>query len=88
MYYYCLGIRTNDVFQERVCENRECCPYYLNVNLAAALSRPDEYQELDTYNDLQCLYFDKEWKKKTETCATSESQTDGILTLLKTASSK
>jgi len=88
MYYFCLGIRTNDVLQERVCENREYCPYYRNVNLRTALMHPDEYVELETYdNDLQCIYFDKEWMK-TKICATSDAQTDGLMTLLKTASSK
>ena len=57
MYYYCLGIRTNDVFQERVCEHRERCPYYTNVNLFVAMSNPEQYQELDTYNYNECIYF-------------------------------
>ena len=83
MYSYCLGIRTNDVFQERVCENREYCPYYKNVNLSTALSCPDEYVELDTYNNVECIYFNEEWKKnKIQTCETSDMLTDGILTLL------
>ena len=65
MYHYCMGIRVSDVFQERTCEHREHCPYYTNVNLSVAFSRPDEYQELNTYNDTICKYFDKSWKKET-----------------------
>lgn len=74
MYNYCTGIRVNDVFQERNCEHREHCPYYTNVNLSVAFSRPDEYQELNTYNDTTCKYFDKSWNildhQKNETSST------------------
>ena len=80
MFFYCLGIRLNEVFQERTCEYREHCPYYINTDLGVALSRPDEYQELPTYNSQPCKYFDKEWMKTTS--KTSDSQTDGLLTLL------
>ena len=82
-YCYCLGIRTNDIFQERVCENREYCPYYCNVNISDAMSHPDVYIELDTYNNKQCQYFKEEWKKnKIVTCETSDMLMDGIRTVL------
>ena len=87
MFNYCLGVRVNDVFQERVCEFRERCKYYTNTNLSVAFSRPDEYQELDTYNNNECIFIDKEWKK-TEICETLESQMDGMMTLLKSGLSK
>lgn len=87
MWYYCLGIRVNDVFQEHTCEYRDKCPYFSNTELGVVFSKPDEYQELDTYNNNECIYIDKRWKK-TETCETLESQTDGMTTLLKRGSLK
>ena len=87
MWYYCLGIRVNDVFQERTCEYRERCPYYTNADLAVAFSRPDQYKELDTYNNDECFYIDKRWKK-TEICEILESQTDGMMTLWRSDLSK
>ena len=78
MFKHCLGIRINDVFQERTCEYREKCSYYRDANLAEAFSRPDEFQELDTYNNDDCKYIDKEWLQKTETCETSDMLTDGL----------
>lgn len=80
MFYYCMGIRVNDVFQEYTCEHREHCPYYANVRLSVAFSQPDEYQELPTYNNFTCNYFDISWKK--ETLKTSDAQMDGLQTLL------
>ncbi|MBR1448335.1 MAG: hypothetical protein IJ588_06285 [Prevotella sp.] len=63
LYAYCTGIRVNDAFQERTCENREHCPYYTNVNIGVALSHPEQYQELDTYNNNQCPYFSQQWQQ-------------------------
>lgn len=56
MFSYCLGIRVNDIFQERTCEHLEHCPYYKNTNLRTALMHPEQYVELDTYNDKECIY--------------------------------
>lgn len=64
MYYYCLGIRIDDVYAERACTMREKCPYYCNNNLGIALSHPEQYQELDTYNNKTCKYFDKNGEEK------------------------
>lgn len=80
-YNYCLGIRVNDIFQERTCEYREHCPYYRNVNVRNAFEHPDEYIELDTYNNEECKYFDESWKKNKQKCETSDMQTDGITIL-------
>ena len=82
MYYYCLGIRINDLYQETTCELREQCPYYTDTRLSVALSRPDEYQELQTYNSQPCKYFRKEWENTRQECETSDSQTDGMQGLL------
>ena len=73
MIGYCLGIRVNDVFQERTCGYREHCAYY-NVRLQEAFMKRDEYVELDTYNNKQCDL----WKR--ENSETSASQTDGMRT--------
>ena len=88
MYGYCLGMRVNEAFQEYPCEYRERCPYYKNVRLGIALSQPDDYQELDTYNNQQCKYLEDKWKMNTETCETSDAPTDGLMDLLKSVSSK
>ena len=76
MYFYCLGIRLDGNYQEQTCKMRECCPYYTNVNIGVALSHPETYQELDTYNSNECKYFDKQWNSKT-----SETEKNGQPTL-------
>lgn len=53
-YGYCLGIRVTSDFMERICQNREGCAYYLNTRLSDALSHPEKYEEIDTYNDKEC----------------------------------
>lgn len=58
MTNYCLGVRINGLFQERVCEHRERCPFYYNVVLSVAFAHPEEYLELETYNNNECKYFD------------------------------
>lgn len=88
MFFYCLGIRLDGNYKEQTCKMREQCPYYTNANLGAALSHPEQYQELDTYNSDECKIFNKLWQQKQETCETSESQTDGMTTLLKQGSSR
>ena len=87
MTYYCLGIRLDENYNELTCEDREHCLYYTSVRLSEAFSRPDEYKELETYNNNKCTYFNEQWKQLT-TCATSVSQTDGPMTLLSYALSK
>ena len=59
MYCYCLGIRLDPNYQEMTCKERDSCPYYVNTDLSVALSRPDQYQELDTYNNEECKYNNK-----------------------------
>lgn len=89
MIGYCLGIRVNDVFQEKACEHRDNCPYYRNVNLGTALEHPNEYIELNTYNNKKCQYYNEQWiQHKDITCETSDMQTDGILSLLNAVLSK
>jgi len=56
MKFYCMGIRLDSNYMEKTCKNREYCPYYHVDGLSDFLSRPDEYQELDTYNNNQCEY--------------------------------
>lgn len=67
-----MGIRLDPNFMEEMCKLREHCPYYTNVSLGVALSHPDDYQELETYNSNECIYFDKQWNSKT-----SETEKDG-----------
>ena len=81
MFGYCLGIRLDDGFNEVTCKLRDNCPYYTNTNLGVALSHPEKYQELDTYNSCNCKFYNEQWQQKTETCETSDMQTDGQLTL-------
>ena len=78
-----MGIRLDGNFMEVTCKYRERCQYYTNTDLSVALSHPEQYQELDTYNNGQCKYFDNQWQQKTETCETSEMQEDGQMTLWK-----
>ena len=82
MFYFCLGLRLDCNYAEVVCPFRDNCIYYTNAPLSKTLSRPDEYTELNTYNDKECIYFNKEWLQKTEICETLDSQTDGMMTLL------
>lgn len=77
MYYYCLGIRVNDVFQERTCEHRERCPYYTNVRLSIALSRPTEYSELDTYNNKPCNLY-QQWSSNDNKASHDSSETSSM----------
>lgn len=55
-YGYCLGIRLDDDYNERTCRYRDDCPYYGKVRLSVLLSSPDIYEELDTYNNRECVY--------------------------------
>ena len=64
MIGYCFGLRLDINYMEQKCQHRDVCPYYTNVNLGVALSHPDEYQELDTYNNNNCKYYDIQWQKK------------------------
>ena len=57
MYYYCGGIKLNASFQEVECEHRERCPYYKDVDLSKVFGSYDKYEELDTYNDKECIYL-------------------------------
>jgi len=61
MYYYCRGIKLNASYQEVACGHRDRCPYYKDVDLSKVFSNPCEYEELDTYDDKECIYnnFDK-----------------------------
>lgn len=61
MYHYCLGLRLDLDYMELACEYRDRCPYYANNDLGTALSHPEQYQELPTYNSQLCKYFDKTW---------------------------
>jgi len=88
MNSYCLGIRLDANYMEQACRMRDLCPYYTGVGLGAALSHPEQYQELDTYNNNECIYFDKTWQQEQTTCGTSESPTDGMTILLSPGSSR
>ena len=59
-YSYCFGIRLDGNYNEVTCKIRESCPYFKDNRLSEFLSRPDTYQELDTYNNEKCKYYDKE----------------------------
>lgn len=85
MYSYCLGLRLDRTYNEIACEHRSRCPYYTNVRLSIAFAHPETYQELDTYNQEPCKYFNEQWK---ETLETSVAPTDGLMALLSSASSK
>jgi len=87
MFYYCLGIRLDQNYAEVVCPYRDRCIYYTNAPLSITLSRPDDYSELNTYNDKECIYL-IEWEQKRQTRETSDSQTNGLLTLLNSGYTK
>ena len=56
MYYYCMGIRLDQNYQERACKVRDSCHFYSEGRLSEFLSKPDTYAELDTYNNEICLH--------------------------------
>lgn len=58
-----MGIRLTDAYMEYSCEYRDHCPYYTDTNLGVAFSHPEIYQELPTYNNKQCQFYDNERKK-------------------------
>ena len=87
MKYYCLGLKLDDSYMEVVCPVRGKCPYYNYTPLGVKLSHPEQYSELDTYNIEKCKYFKEEWQQS-NSCETSDAQTDGMWSLLKSVSSK
>lgn len=72
MICYCLGIRLDRNYNEVTCRVREQCGYYRNNDLSEFMSHPDEYIELDTYNNSECEY-EKLCEQKTNSNLQGES---------------